>query len=121
MKARFAVAWMMVASVACASATSSGGGTRRNSDVITLEEIDASDALTVFDLIQQVRPRFLRPAGIGDPVIVYVDGVRRGNALELRSVPRVNASEIRYVSGTDATTRYGTGHRSGAIEVSLRR
>jgi hypothetical protein len=29
--------------------------------------------------------------------------------------------EIRYVSGSDATTRFGTGYPAGIIEIILRR
>jgi hypothetical protein len=124
MKTRIVLGLALAAGTACASAGASGGP-RRSSDVITQEEIEASEGLTAFDVVQQLRPQFLRPAGGGaaggDPVRVYIDGARRGGIAELRTVQRTSVAQIRYVSSNDATLRYGTGHRSGAIEVTTRR
>lgn len=107
--------------VACASGGTGSGGPRRNPDVITRAEIEGTDALSALEVVQQLRPTFLRPPGQSDPVLVYVDGVRRGGLSELRSLPRETLEEIRYVNANDATLRWGTGHRSGAIEVRTRR
>jgi hypothetical protein len=111
---------LMLALLACASG-SRPSGPRRNPELITRQEIEATDALTALEVIQQLRPTFLRPPGQADPVIVYVDGVRRGYTAELRSLQRNSLEQIRYVNANDATLRWGTGHRSGAIEVTTRR
>ena len=119
MERRMAIG-LIVVMLACASGGGSNGP-RRNPELITRQEIEATDALTALDVIQQLRPTFLRPPGQADPVIVYVDGVRRGNISELRSLARLSLEQIRYVNANDATLRWGTGHRSGAIEVTTKR
>ena len=112
--------WLVVLSIACASG---GGGSavRRNSNVITLEEIEAVEATNAYDLIQRLRPQFLRPAGVGDPVVLYIDGTRREGLGDLRTLLKSSVREVRYLDSTDATTRFGTNHRSGAIQLTTRR
>jgi hypothetical protein len=47
--------------------------------------------------------------------------VRRGGPEALRQIRIQELEEIRFISATDATTRWGTDHAGGAIEVKLRR
>ena len=49
---------------------------------------------------------------------VVVDGIVRGGLDELRRLNTENIETMRYVSATDATTKYGTGFSGGAIEVT---
>lgn len=124
---------------ACASSGSAGGG--GGGSTITAEEIAAVDgAQNAYDVVQRLRPRFLRsrgtssmrsagpegtsaaaPTGSQFTAVVYVDGVRMGGPEALRNVPSTILQSITYVSGTDATTRYGTGHGGGVIEVVTKR
>lgn len=109
------------------------GGTRsaspsRFSNVVELEEIETSTATNAYDLLQQVRPIWLRSRGAADlrggsPVlpVVYVAGVRQGGPEVLRGVSTLTILRIRYVDATSATTRYGEGHSGGVIDVTLRR
>jgi hypothetical protein len=53
--------------------------------------------------------------------LVYVNGVRYGEPQTLRNLRVQEVEEIRFISATDATTRWGTGHTGGVIEVMLRR
>jgi hypothetical protein len=103
---------------------------RRDRNLITDQEIEQNRtrADNAYDLISALRPQWLRTRGnttlvpgVDDGVALYVDGTRRGSVEELRSVPVEHLTELRYVSAGDATTRYGTGHAQGAIEVSTRR
>ena len=55
------------------------------------------------------------------PVLVYVNEVRLGMVEDLRTIPTTQVQEIRYISATDATQRWGTGHSSGVIQVITRR
>jgi len=50
-------------------------------------------------------------------VVVYLDDVRLGEVTTMRNVTAMSVKEIRYLSATDATQRWGTGHGSGAIQV----
>lgn len=95
-------------------------------DVITAAEIQAraQDAKTAYDVVQRLRPSFLRkrPGGsltskVPAQIQVYVDGTLRGSVYVLRDLISEGIVEIRYLNGPDATTRYGTGHENGAITV----
>jgi hypothetical protein len=109
---------------ACGSATTQARGAR---DVLTAEEISRASGMTAYDVVQQLRPQFLRlraarstqGAGQSEPV-VYVDNIRTGGLDALRGVRAESVEEIRYISASDATTRFGTGHLAGAILVRLR-
>jgi hypothetical protein len=118
--------WLVMALVLAACA-SSGGAASGDRDVITLEQIQSVSASTAMDVIQRLRPEFVRGRGrssVQDPTsqfpVVYVDGVRTGGLEALRSISAIDVREIRYVNSTDATTRYGTGHTGGVIEVRIR-
>jgi hypothetical protein len=82
---------------------------------------------TAFDVVQQLRPEFLRTRGsasVRDPTpveaVVYLDGVRLGAPSALRGISKVTLKEIRYMDANEATMQYGTGHRGGAIVVTTR-
>ena len=100
---------------------------RSNRDVITREQIDQAQTSDAYILIQRLRPDYLRPRGgpsinRGAPLaVVYVDGVRRGDPGVLRNIRPDDVQEIRFHSSSDATTRWGTDHAGGVIEVLTRR
>lgn len=115
---------VLVSFAACASGS---GGPRRVRDYISPEEIAAVQAATAFEVVQQLRPEFLRTRGSVSAsgseavAVVYIDGVRAGSLQELRRVPREALQDVRYINAADATTRYGTGHGGGAIMVATKR
>ncbi len=119
MVSRIAAALLVATGVACASG--SGERTSGSRDVITQEELDASTVNMVYDVIQQLRPQFLRTRPGSGTAIVYVDGVRRGGLEELRRIDKTTIREVRYVDGQEATMLYGTGHGGGAILLQSRR
>jgi hypothetical protein len=47
-----------------------------------------------------------------------VDGTVRGELDELRRFNTYNIETMRYLSASDATTKYGTGYMGGVIEVT---
>ena len=116
---------------ACASAGGSASdGPRRSRDVITQAEIVelGPQILTAMDAVQQLRPHFLRErtnptvgggAAQSDPVVVYVNGIRRGGIRELTGIRANQVESIRYIRPTDAQTRFGNNHGSGALDVTL--
>ncbi|MEJ2185647.1 MAG: hypothetical protein P8Z36_06870 [Gemmatimonadota bacterium] len=114
----------------CATAGSSGFRPG-SGDTLEADEIQAAGAeiQTAYDAVERLRPRFLRlranaTAGVGtnraDPVVVYINGIRRGGVAELRRIRAAQVERIHYVRPTDAQTRYGNNHGSGAIEVTLK-
>jgi len=96
--------------------------------LITMEEIAALHVGTAYEVVQMLRPAFLRTRGaasINDPTpvpaVVYLDGFRHGDTPEaLKTIDRIAVREIEYLDSREATTRFGTGHRGGAILVRTR-
>lgn len=111
---------------ACAS-SAAPTGPRRQRDRISAEEIASVQVGTAYEVIEALRPEFLRArgsasmSGAQEFAVVYIDGVRAGAPDELRRVPREVIGEIRYLSANDATTQYGTGHGGGAVLVVTKR
>ena len=106
---------------------------KRQPNVIVVEEIDAirTEVSTARDLIQRLRPGFLRSRGAssfgnaanGSPTPstqVVVDGAPRGGLSALTQIPAMSVREIRYLNAADATIQYGTGYDAGAILVFTR-
>jgi len=118
---------LAIAGSACAAA--SQGPTRggEGSNVITRAELDAVPTSSAFDAVQRLRPYWLsRPTAPtlqpgSNPVMVYLDRHRFGALESLRSLNTDQIERMEFVPARDATTRYGTGHPSGVIEVTTRR
>lgn len=133
--------------LALAAACSSGGGgtasasaaapaRRGNANLITEAEVQAilGQATNAYDIVERLRPQMLRPRGtsmgarsdgtgaaVQIGIVVYMDDVRVGEVGNLRTVLATQVREIRFISATDATQRWGTGHGSGAIQVVSKR
>lgn len=116
----------LVFALGCASGggVPSPAGPGRARDLITGEQLVATHAASLYDAIRQLRPEFLRPHVSGTitnpqpPLpVVYVDHVSLGGLDALRNFQPTAVYDVRYVNAADATTRYGTGHMGGAIEV----
>jgi hypothetical protein len=122
----------MIALAACASAGGGASGKTQNPSVISQEEIEASSASNAFEVIQRLRPSFLRARGAvhGTPgaanamenvdLVVYLNENRLGGSDQLRQVAVSDIREIRYFNSSEATTKWGTGHSAGAIQIVSR-
>ena len=129
---RFVALAAIALAVGCASAGVSPA--KQNQNVITTEEIAQVTASNAYDLIQHLRPNYLRtrgavrgaPASDGtnhlEPVdlVVYLNDSRLGGSEQLRQITSSDIREIRYYSSSEATTKWGTGHSAGAIQVLTR-
>lgn len=106
---------------------------RRQPNVIVVEEIDAirAEVNTARDIIQRLRPSFLRTRGAssfgnaasGTPTPtakVVVDGAPRGGLSSLDQISAMSVRELRYLNAADASIQYGTGYDGGAILVFTR-
>lgn len=132
MRYRFVMPLLLLAvATACASAGGAQNGTdapkvRRSRDVITLEEIQQATGLkTAYDAVQRLRPYFLQTRGTSSfghssSVTVYVNGMPQGGPSSLEQINIQQVEEIRYLSASDATIKYGTGVTGGVIEVKVR-
>lgn len=53
--------------------------------------------------------------------VLYLDDVKQENVEEMRNVPVATVIEIKFMAGTEASGRYGSGHEAGAILVKTKR
>lgn len=117
--------FLSAAAIACAPPSGTRSG--REANVITRQELDASVARNAYDAVQNLRPTFLRSRGTTfDPTVstqaaVYLDAQRYGDITALRSMVVDAIEEIRYLNPSAATSKYGTNHTAGAIEVTTRK
>lgn len=125
--ARLILALLPAAVFAC-SPPRLGPGEVSNSQLITEDEIDASRAPTAYEVIQKLRANFLSYRGEtslnrtnSQPYpAVYVDGQEFGPIGTLRTIPASQISTIRLYRSWEATTKFGSGHMSGVIEITTR-
>jgi hypothetical protein len=122
MKAILAVALLVVAAGCATGGSGSNGGDR---NVITAEQIAETSAMTAYDAIRTLRPRFLQSRGptslqnaSATLPVVYLNSMRMGPPETLQSIPARDVILVRYLSPADATTRYGTDHQGGVLEVT---
>lgn len=118
---RFASFLALIAAAACASGGGGGDGAPRGSSTLIIqEEIEPLGNLTAYQVIQRLRPQWLRPRAGSDNPVVFLDGSRLGDPDRLNSIQAATVAQMRFRDGRDATTRYGTGFGGGAIEVTSR-
>jgi hypothetical protein len=110
------------------AAMTAAAGPKGSATVIVAAEISGSGAQNALEAIQQLRPSMLRTrngstgeGANGTDIVIYVDGIRAGERQSLTAIPAGNIREIRLLSASDATTRFGTGHPLGAILVATKR
>ena len=122
---RTTVLGVLVLLAACAS--TGGGGSGSSMDLITREQIEESNYSTALQVVQRLKPRWLRPVRgqgtLGGPPpepVVVLDGIRFGDLGSLSSINAVMVDHIEYMTATEATTLYGTGYMGGAIRVFTR-
>jgi hypothetical protein len=113
----------------------------RNRRVITAEEIEKAQETNAFQVVEKLRPEFLvsmtrrhtlgrgaseqpdlgySQPGAQPTAAVFVDGTEMGGVDELRQIQSITVEEIRYLSGSDAQTKYGPRFPAGVIEVTLK-
>ena len=95
-------------------------------DEITRSEIDSrgQNDHTAMALVRRLRPAWLRARGqksFNDErstyPTVYIDEIRHGGLGALNRIPSSEIQRIEFIGTADATTRWGTGHPSGVINV----
>lgn len=111
----------------CASSGASTSYEGSSPDVIGPEEVRGEEtrSSTAYDLVQRQRPSWMRARGSsfsGDRPLprVIVDGSDYGPMNALRDFRVSDIEQLRYMSASDATTRYGTGYGGGAILIDTR-
>ena len=113
----------------CACASGQSGQTERRArdmSVLTTEDLQGQTGITLYDLIQRSRPNWLRVRGTTsltlrpDEIAVYRDGQRVGGPSTLRDFTVESVEKVVYLSGPEASSRFGLDHQNGAILVTTR-
>jgi outer membrane cobalamin receptor len=99
-----------------------------DSQLITEEEVERSQAPTAYEVIQKLRANFLSYRGEtsldrnkSQPYpTVYVDGQEYGPLSSLRNIPASQVATIRLYRSWEATTKFGTGNMGGVIAITTR-
>jgi len=114
----------LAAALGCASSGTAGTTVRREPNLITEHEIAASNESNVFDVVNRLRPMFLKTrgrstinAGGSEYASVFLDGQYFGELGSLRNIVASQIHEIRYLNGPDAVSKYGMRYGSGAVDV----
>ena len=110
---------------ACHQQVSTAHGSQRN--VITQEEIEASTASNVYDLIAQLRADFLKDRGKvsirldqREKAVVFLNDQEYGILETMRNIPISRISEVRYYPGTEAVNRFGAQYGGGVVVLVSR-
>jgi len=114
---------------ACASSGAGQGGSDRNPNLLTREEILSADATNLYDVIQRLRPRWFqvrsqRSFSMPTEVAVLQNDSYMGDIEVLRQMTPELAIEIQYLEGARAATSLpglmSGRHIEGAIIVKTR-
>lgn len=120
------ILFLAIGSVGCAYPPGGAEHSRGGADLITSAELDELGAAsTALDLIQRLRPNWLRTRGAvsfsqNSPIMVYVDRVRLGGPRTLTQIPASTVESIQFLDAMAATRQFGTDHANGAILVTTR-
>jgi hypothetical protein len=97
-------------------------------DRLTEAEIRSSDAGNVYDLVQQLRPRWLRESTerslrLDTVILVYQDGVLLGEVAAMRTFPVELVRSMRILGAAEAGTlpSLGSRHVERVIMISTTR
>jgi hypothetical protein len=91
---------------------------------ITRTELADCGVADTYEAVRLLRPGWLssrvrtRPNQGSDGLpVLYAQNMWYGSAYDLQQFHMADIEEIRYVHPLDATTRWGTGHTDGVIEI----
>jgi len=121
---RLAMALAGVLIVAGCSGMGASGGSSSATNEISHDDIQTRMHLDTYEIVRRLRPSWVRPRGrpsfrdpdAGTPV-VYVDQTFYGPLAALNQIDPGMIERIEFMSASDATTRFGTGHMGGIIMV----
>jgi len=107
---RLASSGLLLLLLGCATSGESSSGS--SPDTLTQADLLETNAETLYEAIQQIRPRWLRARGANlagrTLAQVFVDGSSRGDVTALRQIRVMDVTDVRFLSIIDAATRYGT-------------
>ena len=121
-----ALTLLLLVTAACASSTQgSRTAGRRDARLLSAEEIRATSASNLYDVIRSHRPEWLIKRGqtsinLEGDIVIYVDNVALGGPESLKSIDVQSVQSARFLNASEAQMRYGVGHMHGAIVVVTR-
>ena len=91
-------------------------------NLLTSDELtEPQRQLSVYDAVQNFRPNFLHGSGAmttgSRGLTVYVDGAKYGALSTLKDIRMYEVIDVRYLSASEASNRYGTGNEGGVLLV----
>ncbi len=122
---RLVLAATVAVSAACAAKQAGPPTSGYIPDRIPAAEIAATTANTGLELVERLRPQWLRNRGPDSfrestSLVVYVNSQPWGGVGTLRQLAIAEIHELQYLNGNIATQRFGSGHGAGAILVLTR-
>lgn len=124
---RIAIVVAALLTVGACAGRKSGRAAPQDRNLITADEIARSNASNAYEIVERLRPAFLRTRGaesLQNPTpptpIIYLDGMRYGTLQTLASVPAIGIVSIQYLNAIDATQRFGFGNEGGAILITTK-
>jgi hypothetical protein len=101
-----------------------------NRSVITDAEIPTTGTETAYELIQRIRPEYLRvkptqtymgaKSNDAPPPSVFFNGQRIGLLEDLRQIPAPSLSYVRYYTIEEGKRKFGMQYGGGVIEIRYR-
>jgi hypothetical protein len=101
-----------------------------NRAVITNAEIPTTGTESALDMIQRLRPEYLRAkpsqtftgatSTNAPPPSVFFNGQRIGELADLRQIPAPSLSMVRYYSIEEGKRKFGMQYGGGVIEIQYR-
>lgn len=116
---------ILLVTAGCAGMAGDGSVSSGGMDMIQREEVLAANRGSAYEVIEVLRPQWLRMRSeqsvLGeDGILVYVDNVRYGDLDSLRGVNARDIFQVQRFNATAASQRWGPGHSQGVISISTR-
>jgi hypothetical protein len=102
------------------------GRPRQDQQLITRDVIIGTQYTNLYDVVQAMRPNWLRTRGANDSATpdslqIYLDNQRVGTVNELRNIPPTSVLSLRYYDPIASAAKWGMNHSAGVIYVLTQR
>ena len=119
---------LLLIATACSSGKTRKDEVRRSRSIVTSVEIETTSASNAYEAIQILRPHLLQrqlsarhnvslTEGANTKAVVYLDEVRFGDFRSLEQISVFSIKQIEYISPSEATLKFGTGHSGDAFLI----
>jgi hypothetical protein len=114
---------LVVLLAACSGRPGERSGPR---NLITGQELSSVASADLYLAVQSLRPQWLRQMSRqsiyqNEQIWVYMDDLRLGGLDQLKQIMPASVESVQFLTGLEATQRWGLDHGHGAIVVKSRR